>query len=115
MVNRIRTRIPVLLDGEVISFSGHCSAIINNISENGIYAKIPLSEREKKHLFELNDFFLRLLLPPCDLVNLNCTKKWSYQISPGSFIEHIGIEIINPPEQYKKYYKSLILQHFKWQ
>ncbi len=115
MVNRIRTRIPVLLDGEFISHSGHCAAIINNISENGIYAKIPLSEREKNHPLELNIFFLKLLLPTGELINLNCTKKWSYQLSPGSLIEHIGIEIINPPQQYKIYYKSLIFRHFKWQ
>jgi len=113
MVDRIRKRIPVLLDGEFVSHSGHCTAIINNISENGIYVKTPLNERGKNSQLESNNLFLILPLPTGDFVRLNCTKKWSYQISPGSMIEHIGIEIINPPEQYKKYYKSLMLRHFK--
>ena len=115
MVGRISKRIPVILDGELISNSRNCAAIINNISENGIFAKIPLKEREKKHSLDLNFFSLKLQLPTGDIVNLNCNKKWSYQISPGSLIEHIGIEVINPPEQYKKYYQRLMLRHFKWQ
>jgi hypothetical protein len=108
MVGRIRKRIPVLLDGELISNRGNYDAIINNISENGIYAKIPLNEREKNHSLDLDFFSLKLQLPTGDLVNLNCTKKWSYHISPGSLIEHIGIEVINPPQQYKKLFKNLI-------
>ena len=115
MEGRIRKRIHVLLDGELISRSGNCSAIINNLSENGIYVKIPISEREKNYPLDLKLFFLKLQLPTGDIVNLNCNKKWSYQISPGSLIEHIGIEVINPPEQYKKYYQRLMLRHFKWQ
>ena len=115
MGGRIRNRIPVLLDGEIISDRGNRAAIINNISENGIYARIPLNEREKNHSRDLNFFSLKLQLPTGDLVNLNCKKKWSYQLSPGSLIEHIGIEVINPPYQYEIYYKSLRLRHFKWQ
>ena len=115
MVGRTRNRIPVLLDGELISNRGNSAAIINNISENGMYAKIPLREREKNHSLDLDSFSLKLQLPTGDLVNLNCTKKWSYQISPGSLIEHIGIEVINPPQQYTIYFNSLRLRHFKWQ
>ncbi len=114
MEGRIRNRIPVNLDGMFVSISGQCTAIINNVSENGMYAKIPLNEREKYPL-ESNDFILVLLLPTGDIVNLTCTKKWSYQISPGSMIEHIGIAVTAPPQQYKKYYKSLILRNYKWQ
>ena len=115
MGGRILNRIPVLLDGELISNGWNCAAIINNISENGIFAKIPLHEREKNHSLDLYFFSLKLQFPTGDLVNLNCEKKWSYKHSPGSLIEHIGIEVINPPQQYKKYLKSLRFPHFKWQ
>ena len=115
MDGRISKRISVILDGEIISHSRHCSAIVNNISENGIFVKIPLKEREKKQSLDLNFFSLKLQLPTGDLVSLNCIKKWSYQHSSGSLIEHIGIEVINPPQQYKKYLKSLRFPHFKWQ
>jgi len=106
MEGRIRKRIPVLLDGELITSSGNCNAIINNISKNGVYVKIPISEIEKSFPIDWKIFFLKLQLPNGDHVNLNCTKKWSYQISPGSMIEHIGIEVVAPPQQYKEYYKS---------
>jgi len=115
MEGRIRKRIPVLLDGELINHSGNCTAIISNISENGIYAKLPIGEIEKNLPIDLNIFFLKIQLPTGELVNLKCTKKWSYQNSPGSLIEHVGIEVIAPPQQYKKYYQSLMLRHFKWQ
>ncbi len=112
---RIRNRIPVLLSGELISYRGNRTAIINNISENGIYARIPLKERETNHSSDLNLFSLKLQLPTGDLVNLRCKIKWSYRLSPGSVIEHIGMEVINPPYQYEIYFKSLRLRHFKWQ
>jgi hypothetical protein len=115
MVGRISKRIPVVLDGELISNNRNCTAIINNISENGIFAKIPLQEREKKHSLDLNFFSLKLQLPTGDLVNLNCTKKWSFQHSSGSLIEHIGMEVIDPPQQYKIYFNSLRLRYFTWQ
>ena len=115
MEGRISKRIFVNLDGELISNRGHCAAIIKNISENGIFAKIPLNEREKPHSLDLNFFSVKLQLPTGDLVNLNCTKKWSYQHSSGSMIEHIGIEVIDPPQQYRIYFNSLRLRYFTWQ
>jgi len=115
MEGRIRKRIPVLLDGELVSRSGNCTAIINNISKNGLYAKIAASETENNIPIDLNIFFLKIQLPIGELVNLNCTKKWSYQNSSGSLIEHIGIEVIAPPQEYTIYYRSLILRTFKWQ
>jgi len=115
MGGRILNRIPVLLDGELISNGWNCAAIINNISENGIFAKIPLHEREKNHSLDLNFFSLKLQLPTGDFVNLNCKIKWSYQNSPRSLIEHIGIEVIDPPKQYKIYFNSLRLRYFTWQ
>jgi hypothetical protein len=115
MGGRIRNRVPVLLDGELISNRGHFFAVVNNISENGIFVKIPLNEKEKNHSFDLDFFSLKLQLPTGDLVNLNCTKKWSYQHSSGSLIEHMGIGVIDPPKQYKIYFNSLRLRYFTWQ
>ena len=112
---RILNRIPVLLDGELISNRGNYDMIINNISENGIYAKIPLNEGEKNLSIDLNFFSLKLHLPTGELVHLNCKKKWSYRISSGSLVEHIGIEVIDPPKQYKIYFNSLRLRYFTWQ
>ena len=63
MGGRIHNRTPVLLDGELIPNRGNCDTIIHNISENGIYAKIPLNEREKNHSLELSFFSLKLQLP----------------------------------------------------
>jgi hypothetical protein len=40
-------------------------------------------------------------------VNLNCKKKWSYKSTSNSYIENIGAEIIDPPREYKNYYRTI--------
>ena len=115
MASRARKRIPVQLDGEIFSDKGKCIAIINNISEKGLYAIIPARETDVNYPFNSDNYYLKLQLPSGKPVNLNCNKRWSYHVRPGSLINHVGLEVINPPYTYKKYYHHLIFRYFKWE
>jgi len=108
---RVKKRINIGLDAE---FGSSCTALTGNISEGGIYVKIACTE-SVSNIRPGERMNLALALPSGKLLNLTCKKVWSNKISPDSFIEHIGVEIINPPDEYKYFYHRLRLQNFKWQ
>ena len=111
MNKRVGKRINIGLDAE---FDSNCSALTENISENGIYVKIARTESTTP-MRPGATVNLALKLPSGKLLTLTCKKVWSNRITSNSFIEHIGVEIINPPDEYKYFYHRLRLQNFKWQ
>ncbi len=108
MAKRFYTRIPVHLEGEIIAHGARCKAFITNISEYGLYARVPLAERER-HNNLASCINVKLQLPNDESVDLDCTKRWAFQTSPGSLIENVGIEIIDPPQQYKEFCWALMI------
>lgn len=108
MASRLHARIPISLTGQLISYNVSYDVIIENISEYGIYARLPLNERETEYQLD-SDIMVNLHLPYSESVNLNCKKRWSYQTRPDSLIENIGIEVINPPEKYREFYWAALI------
>jgi len=96
------------------AFDACCMALTENISESGIYVKIACTETTAT-IRPGALMSLALELPSGKLLNLTCKKVWSNKNTRNSLIEHIGVEIINPPDEYKFFCHRLRLQKFKWQ
>ena len=106
MPERACKRIPLNLEVRIVSCSASYTAFVRNISENGFHAKMAnISSGE----FTPSESYIDLIfpLPTGDTVNLNCKKKWSYKSTSNSYIENIGAEIIDPPREYKNYYRTI--------
>jgi hypothetical protein len=91
-----------------------CTALTENISEGGIYVKTacPESTADLRPGALLD---LAIELPSGKRLNLSCKKVWSHKSTTNGKIEHLGVEIINPPDEYKYFYHRLRLQNFTWQ
>ena len=111
MKKRIGKRINIGLDAE---FGSSCSALTENISEGGIYVKIAYTEPSGS-IKPGTTLKLVIELPSGKLLDLNCKKIWSTKNTSNSLIEHIGVKIINPPDEYIYFYHHLRLQNFRWQ
>jgi len=108
---RIGKRIPIGLDA---AFDSSCMALTENISETGIYIKMACTEPASA--IEPGTMVSMVIeLPSGKMLNLNCRNIWSSKNSSNSLIEHMGFEIINPPDEYRYFYSHLRLQNFTWQ
>lgn len=97
-MQRVIERVPVsikvrLLDGET-EFSG----TVKNLSEKGMFISTELSfpvEQQLKIIFFMNKEFLPLS------VNIRSLNK------TGDIYNGIGVELINPPQDYIEFVSSL--------
>jgi len=105
-VERRRSRrITVNLKAERLSCTRDCSVFIENLSERGIYMiTAPAKKNDYIPGTELN---IRLKLSTGESINLRCNVKWSFSNSPDESTNSVGLEIIDPPERYKEFVRSL--------
>ena len=108
MASRLQSRIPVKLEGELVSSGSSYKAFINNISAHGLYMKVLPTETSSNSMNDSN-IFLKLKLPHGEPINLNCTRKWSNRTQHGSVIDHMGVEVLVPPQQYKEFFWSMCM------
>ncbi|RJR15591.1 MAG: PilZ domain-containing protein [Nitrospiraceae bacterium] len=106
MSDRVFRRVPVNIEAEIISCRSSYPAFIRNVSEYGILVKVANIEPAKISNCEI-ELDLKFQLPSGETVNLFGRKKWAYKNTSNSFIENIGVEIIDPPDKYKDFYKVL--------
>ena len=106
MSDRVFKRIPVNIEAEIISYRDSYPAFIRNISEYGIHVKIANIE-PAKFIKSETAVDLKFRLPTGETVNLYCRKKWTCKNTSASFIENIGVEIIDPPDTYRDFYRVL--------
>lgn len=99
-------RLPFGFRAELVAHSVIYEAFVENISENGMNIKIVQISSDH-NLDYVSDVALKIHPTFGRRIDLNGRKKWSSKISPNSIIESIGIEIIDPPPEYKKLYKII--------
>jgi hypothetical protein len=89
---------------ELVANNIKYEAFVENISEKAMNLKIV--QISSDHNFEfISNVLLKIHPTFGKRIDLNGRKKWSSKKSPNSIIESIGIEIINPPPEYKKLYQ----------
>ena len=105
MEKRRSKRVTVNLKAERISCTDNCSVFIENISESGISI---LTTNNKTNEYVLgSEIDLELELATGEMINLNCNVKWAYNNSPQEKTNNVGLEIIDPPQKYIDFLKSL--------
>jgi hypothetical protein len=99
-------RFPVEINAEIVSENLRHEGIIENLSEKGVCLRITPTKT-------LRDFTpgirldLKFQLPTGKKLSLYCKKKWSYKITPRSLMKRIGVELIDPPSEYKDFLATL--------
>jgi hypothetical protein len=99
-------RIPVKLEAELLYNHATCFAYIENISERGIYAKITCIERVDDFKPD-TEVSVKFQSPAGQLLQLQCKEKWSKKNISNSIIEQIGMEILDPSEEYENFYQTM--------
>ena len=107
MEKRRFKRIRVNLKAERISGDEKYAVFIENISESGIYMLTTTSTDNKKYAAD-TEIELRLKLSSGETIHLRGRTKWAYyKIPPDKLTDSIGLEIIDPPQEYIKFVRSL--------
>lgn len=108
VLRRSHKRLPFGFRAELIAFDVTYEAFVENISENGMNLKII--QITSDHTFDyVSDVLLKLHPEFGKRIHLNGRKKWSSKNTPNSVIESIGIELIDPPPEYRKLYQIISL------
>ena len=91
---------------ELISDSIIHSAVIENLSKDGLYIRaVPVESA--------SDFIpgktleLRFQLTSGETMCLSCKVKWSYKTPPHGLTKSLGMEIIDPLPRYKEFFETL--------
>ena len=106
MSRRASQRIPIRIEAEFVSKKVNCLALVKNISECGIYAKIT-------HIRPIENFKpnikvnIKFRFPSGQFLHLKCKRIWSIKKPSNSLIEHMGLEIIRPPQEYNNFYQAV--------
>ena len=105
MERRRSKRLTVNLKAERISCTDNCSVFIDNLSESGISM---LTTKTKKNVYVPgSEIDLELELMTGETINLNCNVKWAYNNFPEEKTNNVGLEIIDPPQKYMDFLKSM--------
>lgn len=105
MERRRTKRLTVKLKAERISCTKNCSVFIEDLSERGI--RMITAPPKKNDYIPGSDIDLKLELAAGKVINLNCNVKWSYNNSEEDMTNSVGLEIIDPPSEYKEFLKTL--------
>lgn len=106
MDKRTCKRIPIGIEADIISDYRNHAAFIGNLSPRGLHLITVYMEDDKDFIRE-TDIDLHFQTHTGEKLNLHCKKRWSYAITPNSLINRVGMEIIDPPAQYKKFITNL--------
>lgn len=112
MNKRAYERIPVALEAELIIFNKSYAAFVENISPDGMYAKVAYIQVTKNLTIDM-PVNLRFKIPQGKMLTLKCREKWADKNTANSLIERIGVEIINPPKEYRTFYQNSRSLHLK--
>ena len=107
MEKRRFRRIRVNLKAERISGNEKYAVFIENISESGIYILTTTSNDNKKYAAG-TEIELRLKLSTGETIHLRGITKWVYsKMPPDGLTDSIGLEIIDPPQEYISFVRAL--------
>ncbi|MDP1758904.1 MAG: PilZ domain-containing protein [Thermodesulfovibrionales bacterium] len=107
MEKRHFKRIRVNLKAERISGNEKYAVFIENISESGIYMLTTTSNDNKKYA-PGTEIELSLKLSTGETIHLRGRTKWAYyKMPPDGLTDNIGLEIIDPPQEYISFVRAL--------
>jgi hypothetical protein len=106
MEKRRKKRKTIHLNAESISGDSNFAVFIENLSEDGIYMITAPSNGQLE--FTPNQAVtIKLKLSSGDTIDLSCKVIWAYKLPPSGITHSVGMEVIEPPKQYKEFVKTL--------
>jgi hypothetical protein len=106
MEKRAFKRINVGLGGVILCQDKIYSTFIGNVSEYGLFGLTSITD-VSIDFSPGTAVVLQCRIAPDKILDLNCRKIWSSKISPGRLTQRTGMEIINPPTEYKYFINAL--------
>ena len=108
MERRRCNRIPVILKAKVIIGDKTYAGFIENVSVEGIKYSITSFFQTTKDFTPEMIIKLNFQNPSGETLNLNCELIWFSKISPNDTELTLGMKIIDPPQNYKEFVRTLI-------
>ena len=107
MEKRRHRRIKVDLKAERLYGNEKFGVFIEDISENAIHMiTSPLKKHEK--YTPGTDIDLKFHLASGETLRLSCKVRWAHvKIPPNGQTDSIGLEVVNPPQRFIKFVRSL--------
>jgi hypothetical protein len=102
MEKRAFQRTPVRIEADLISDYLNFAAFIGNISARGLHI-ITIHTEDRMDFIQATPLDLKFQIPSGEMLSLHCKKRWSSTITSNSLLWRTGMEIIDPPTQYKKF------------
>lgn len=106
MEKRRAKRKTIRLDAEIILGITRCTGFIDNLSVNGMFMRTS-PDQPSIDVIPGTIFEMKLQHVPGEALNLNCRVLWSYKNPPHGLTLSIGMEIINPPQEYKAFIETV--------
>jgi hypothetical protein len=106
MDRRRSKRLTVNLKAERLTCSNDCSVFIENLSETGIQM-ITAPAGNATLFIPGAPVELKLKTAEGNTIKLECNVKWSYDNTEEDLTNSVGLEIIDPPFEYKEFIKNL--------
>jgi hypothetical protein len=110
---KLTARTPVNLKAQIISDGETYPGFIQNVSEDGIGYVIESVFEVDKDFAPKKMLLINLQLPSGETLNLDCEIIWCTRKSPDDKRLIIGLNIIKPPQKYKKFVKRLKTDYFR--
>jgi hypothetical protein len=105
---RITERIIVSQNLEIISGSKVTPAVMENISDKGLYLIAPSCGKELS-LKPGTIHELRFMPLKGEPFCVPCAVKWSYKTPPHGLTSSVEMEVLHKTPAYKRYLKSLLI------
>ena len=106
MERRRYKRKTIRLNAESITGDKNLSVFIENVSESGI-SMITAPSNIPKNFTPNQTINLKLKLSSGKILDLRCLVVWSHRTAPRSLEFSVGLEIIEPPDEYLKFVRTL--------
>jgi len=106
LINRRSRRVMVSLTTRIVADNLDYTGLIENISEQGVFVRIPPREH-KIDLTPGKKFELQIKLPSGSLFRSQCNVVWSCKTPPHNLVNSVGMEVLNPHSNYIDFLNTL--------
>ena len=111
-VNRGSDRKVINLEADVLAGGHAYTGTIENISTDGIYIQFRTEPtKSAKDFLPVARITINFELPSGDKLELDCESRWIniYTEPPDSVVNHLGIQILDPPQKLKDFINTLTM------
>ncbi len=107
MQHRQFQRTLISSEAELVVDNCHYTGMIANVSEKGIFIILHTAPGIDLDIAREKPVKLKFRLPSGEKLILNCTVKWFYKATSIHSTLSIGMQITEPPLEYREFLKTL--------